>query len=83
MDKYVAVVCTYSFETTVDVYLFSTIQEGRKFLKEWILSEHQNDLDCGFNSEYRIDDDKEYGRIEVHFPDHTHVTEAKLGLVHD
>lgn len=83
MDKYVAVVCTYSFETTVDVYLFSTIQEGRKFLKEWILSEYQNDLDCGFDSEYHIDDDEEYGRIKVYFPSYTDVTEAKLGLVHD
>jgi len=83
MDKYVAVVCTYSFETTMDVYLFSTIQEGRKFLEEWILNEHQNDLDCGFNSEYYIESDGEYGRIEVHYADHTNVTEVKIGLVHD
>ena len=83
MNKYVAVVCTYSFETTVDVYLFTTIREGRNFLKEWILSEHQNDLDCGFDSTYYIDDNGEYGRIEVHYADHDNVTEVKIGLVHD
>lgn len=62
---------------------FPLFKKQKNFLKEWIIREHQNDLDCGFDSTYYIDNNGEYGRIEVHYPDHVNVTEAKIGLVQD
>lgn len=81
-----AVIFTYSFDDEVAVYLFSTEDEAKKFLRESYLEELRIDTEeSGWDSVGEISSDGWYAKITTNFYSgcpHTDVTEFRIGNIY-
>lgn len=81
--KSYAVIFTYSFDSEVVVYLFDTLDEAKKFLKESFEEEVRIDTEeNGWDCTSYIDEDGCYARIFNQFSDRIDKTTFRIGNVY-
>lgn len=80
------VVFSYSFDDDVSIYLKSTLDEAKRFLKESYEEELRIDVEeNGWNSEGFIDENRMYAEIKSYFDDGDNfcdITRFEIGNVY-